>query len=393
MVRCGACWARPFSALQTWSADSAQAHCGGQIYLVGGAIRDQLLGRPVTERDWVVVGSTPEQMRHAGFRLTDPDFPVFLHPLTGEEHALARYETNTASGYRGFALDISPQITIEQDLARRDLTINAMAQDAAGQLIDPYQGQQDLADRCLRQVTPAFAEDPVRVLRTARFAAELGHLGFIVAPETQQLMRHTIASDHELIPARLWCEMQKALACTQPWHYFAWLARAGVRPIADIPATIQAQALSALRHLCARTSDPDIRFGAYALHCPQIDELHSVQPRRTTRLLGQARRAWSQLPTLSGNAPVTVWTFLQRLRAWHTGGNYAAVMQILQAQQQYESLLARIQFAQVAAAQVRSDTLRAQGLYGTELGQALRDRRQTAIAAVLAGRAGEEYVT
>lgn len=386
MVRCDECWEKRFNTLQAWSADRAQSQCGGRIYLVGGAVRDQLLGRPVTERDWVVVGSTPEQMHRAGFRLADPDFPVFLHPVTGEEYALARRETSTVGGYRGFALDISPQITIEEDLARRDLTINAMAQDETGQCIDPYQGRQDLAARRLRHVTPAFVEDPVRVLRTARFAAGLGHLGFDVVPETLQLMRQVMISDHKLMPARIRYEMQKALACAQPWHFFALLVQAGMRPVADIPESVQAQALAALRRVCVQTLDPDIRFVAYALPCPQLDRLHRVLMRRTARLLAQARKSWSQLAMLSSPpSPVAVWTFLQCLRAWHANGPYAAVMQVLQAQQRYERLLTRIQVAQMAAAQVRPDLLRAQGLQGAMLGQALRARRQAAMTAAWYG--------
>ncbi len=369
----------------TWSDDRAQSSCGGQIYLVGGAVRDQLLGLPVTERDWVVVGSTPEQMRRAGFRLADPDFPVFLHPATGEEYALARRETHTMAGYRGFALDINPQITLQQDLSRRDLTINAIAQDATGRLTDPYQGQRDLLSRRLRHVTPAFSEDPVRVLRTARFAARFGHLGFAVVPETLHLMHLMVAAnDYELTSERIRHEMQQALRCTQPWHFFALLAQVGVQPVADIPETVQTEALAALRRVCARTADPDIRFVAYALHCLQLDRpLHSTLTRRTKRLLAQARSAWSQLIRLSSNTtPATICSFLQRLRAWHADGPYAAIMLVLQAHQQHVPLLAQIQTAQAAAAQVRSDIIRAQGLQGTALGQALHTHRQAAITAI-----------
>ncbi|MEM6405644.1 MAG: hypothetical protein AAF669_03490 [Pseudomonadota bacterium] len=382
MVHCGACWVKPFNILQAWSVDSAQAQCGGQVYLVGGAVRDQLLGRPVTERDWVVVGSTPEQMLDAGFRPADPEFPVFLHPVTREEYALARRETSIADGYRGFALNINPQISIKEDLSRRDLTVNAIAQDMAGSIIDPYCGQQDLVARRLRHVTTAFAEDPVRVLRTARFAAELGHLGFTIAPETQQLMHQMMASNYELAAERIRYDMWKALAGAQPWHFFALLAQVGVQPVADIPAATQVEALAALRQVCRHTSDPDLRFVAYALHCVELDRLDRVLTRRVTGLLKQARRAWSQLTTtLLDCEPTTVWTFLHSLRAWHTEGNYAAVMQVLRAYQQHERLLARIQVAQAAASKVRPDVLRSKGLQGAALGQSLRVCRQAAIAA------------
>ncbi len=366
----------------TWSEDDPQARCGGQVYLVGGAVRDTLLGLPVTERDWVVVGSTPEQMLRAGFRPIDPDFPVFRHPVTGEEHALARRETNTAAGYRGFVLDISQYISLEQDLARRDLTINAIAQDATGRLIDPYQGQQDLAARRLRHVTPAFTEDPVRILRTARFAARLGHLGFAVVPETLRLMQQVVvtAGDDLALPLeRIGYEMQRALAGDQPWHFFALLAQVGLQPIAAIPDVQHTAALLALRHACSLTDDPGIRFVAYALLGPQLAPWCSVQARRTTRLLTQARRAWSQLAQLSTGTPEGVWVLLQQLRAWHTDGPYTAVMQILQAQQCYGALLTRLQAAQAAAAQVQADMFREQGIQGTALGQALQAGRQAAI--------------
>lgn len=159
-----------------------------KCYLVGGAVRDQLLGLPIQERDWVVVGATIQDMLQQGFRQVGKDFPVFLHPKTGEEYALARLERKTGAGYTGFAFDTSAQITLEDDLQRRDLTINAMAQTTTGEIIDPYHGQADLKARLLRHVSIAFVEDPVRILRVARFAARYATLGFTIAPETLVLM-------------------------------------------------------------------------------------------------------------------------------------------------------------------------------------------------------------
>ena len=189
-----------------------------QIYRVGGAVRDRLLGRPVTEVDWVVVGSSAEEMQAKGFRPVGADFPVFLHPVTGEEYALARTERKSGRGYGGFTFYASPEVTLEEDLIRRDLTINAMAEDEQGQLIDPYGGQSDLAARQLRHVSPAFAEDPLRVLRVARFAARYAELGFTVAPETQMLMRQ-LAESGELLaltPERSWKEISRALMEPRP---------------------------------------------------------------------------------------------------------------------------------------------------------------------------------
>src|SRR5688572_19600952 len=159
-----------------------------QVYLVGGAVRDELLGRPVKERDWVVVGATPEELGRLGYLQVGRDFPVFLHPHTREEYALARQERKVGAGYRGFITEFSPEVTLEQDLARRDLTINAIARAPDGTLIDPFGGQVDLRARQLRHVSPAFVEDPVRILRVARFSARFSALGFTVAPDTLELM-------------------------------------------------------------------------------------------------------------------------------------------------------------------------------------------------------------
>ncbi|HDZ9174946.1 TPA: multifunctional CCA addition/repair protein [Vibrio cholerae] len=189
-----------------------------QIYLVGGAVRDQLLQLPVYDRDWVVVGSSPQAMLAAGFQAVGKDFPVFLHPNSKEEHALARTERKTGVGYTGFACHYAPDVTLEEDLLRRDLTINAMAQDNSGQLIDPYGGQRDLAAKVLRHVSPAFVEDPLRVLRVARFAAKLHHLGFTVAEETMQLMVKIAQSGElqHLTAERVWQEWHKSLSTHHP---------------------------------------------------------------------------------------------------------------------------------------------------------------------------------
>ena len=187
-------------------------------YLVGGAVRDKLLKLAVAERDWVVVGATPEYMLAQGFKQVGRDFPVYLHPESGEEYALARTERKTGPGHTGFACNSDPTITLEEDLNRRDLTINAMAEDAAGTIIDPYGGQADLEQRLLRHVSDAFVEDPLRVLRVARFAARFSNMGFTVAPETLALMR-SIAAGGELTllaAERIWSELEKSLAADSP---------------------------------------------------------------------------------------------------------------------------------------------------------------------------------
>ncbi|WP_318464470.1 multifunctional CCA addition/repair protein [Photobacterium leiognathi] len=200
-----------------------------QTYLVGGAVRDTLLGLTVTDKDWVVVGTTPEAMLAAGFEQIGSDFPVFLHPKTKQEHALARTERKSGHGYTGFVCYSAPDVTLEQDLLRRDLTINAIAQAPNGDLIDPYHGQQDITDKVLRHVSPAFAEDPLRVLRVARFAARFAHLGFTVAPETMALMQEMVVSGElaSLTPERVWKEWEKSLSSDDPQIFLTVLRQCG----------------------------------------------------------------------------------------------------------------------------------------------------------------------
>ena len=200
-----------------------------QTYLVGGAVRDHLLNRPVKDNDWVVVGATPEEMISKGYEQVGADFPVFLHPDTKEEYALARTERKSGKGYQGFVCDFSSAVTLEEDLLRRDLTINAMAQDSDGKIIDPYNGQTDLQNRILRHVSPAFKEDPLRVLRVARFAARFAGLGFRIADETMDLMKQMVLDnelDH-LVAERVWTETQRSLGENSPDTYFRVLRECG----------------------------------------------------------------------------------------------------------------------------------------------------------------------
>lgn len=205
------------------------SHIPGTTYLVGGAVRDTLLKYPSHEKDYVVVGATPEQMLQAGFLPVGKSFPVFLHPNTKEEYALARSEKKVAKGYHGFEFHADPSVTLEEDLMRRDLTINAMAMDAEGNLTDPYHGKQDLDNRVLRHVSDAFIEDPVRILRIARFAARFHHLGFTVAPETMTLMKTMVENGEvdALVPERVWKESEKAFDEKNPEIYIQVLQACG----------------------------------------------------------------------------------------------------------------------------------------------------------------------
>ncbi len=238
-----------------------------ETYVVGGAVRDEMLGLPVQDRDYVVVGSTPEEMVKQGFRPVGRDFPVFLHPQTHEEYALARTERKTAPGYHGFAFHASPDVTLEQDLQRRDLTINAMARDGSGRLIDPYHGADDLGEGVLRHVSPAFAEDPVRILRVARFAARFD---FTVAPETHALMVQMVRDGeaNALVAERVWQELAKGLMEKTPSAMFAILRDCGAlaRVLPQIDALYDdgqaGEAMIALDAAAAGTAALDVRFAA-----------------------------------------------------------------------------------------------------------------------------------
>lgn len=219
-----------------------------KIYLVGGAVRDKLLGLPVKERDWVVVGASVKDMTAKGYRQVGKEFPVFLHPRTNEEYALARTERKTGPGYKGFAFDSSSQVTLEDDLSRRDLTINAMAETEEGELIDPYHGKQDLDAHLLRHVSPAFAEDPVRILRIARFLARYASLGFKIAPETMGLMKQMVQSGevNALVPERVWKELERALEEPNPELFFVTLQECGALTILFPGISIDSNGFKAL---------------------------------------------------------------------------------------------------------------------------------------------------
>lgn len=252
-----------------------------RVYLVGGAVRDKYLGLPIKERDWVVVGSSPDQLLAQGYHQVGNDFPVFLHPDTKEEYALARTERKTAPGYKGFVFNTDATVTLEEDLLRRDLTINAMAEDEHGKLIDPYHGLTDLQQKVLRHVSPAFIEDPVRILRVARFHARFTHLGFSIAPETIELMRNMSNQGevNALVPERVWQEWSRALGETTPTAFLALLksidAVSIVFPeIANAYEAVQSQ----LQQATHNTTNSLYRFAA-ALSCLTPDQITQLAAR------------------------------------------------------------------------------------------------------------------
>ncbi len=251
-----------------------------QIYQVGGAVRDKLLGLPVQDHDWVVIGATPEQMLNQGYKQVGRDFPVFLHPNTHEEYALARTERKTGPGYTGFDFHAAPDVSLEEDLVRRDLTINAIAMAKDGEIIDPFNGQQDLAQKILRHVSPAFAEDPVRILRLARFYARFAPLGFTIADETQALMQQMVSNGEvdALVPERVWQESQRALGEQQPRAFFEALRNCGalarifpeIDSLFGVPQTethhpeidTGIHTLMVLDQACQISPEPRVRFAA-----------------------------------------------------------------------------------------------------------------------------------
>jgi tRNA nucleotidyltransferase (CCA-adding enzyme) len=250
-----------------------------KIYLVGGAVRDELLGRTVQEKDWVVVGATPDEMLKRGYRQVGKDFPVFLHPETSEEYALARTERKIGPGYTGFEFDTSPHVTLEEDLIRRDLTINAIAK-SENQYIDPYHGRDDIQNKWLRHASSAFVEDPVRVLRVARFAARFKELGFRVAPETNVLMTQMVKSGelNALVPERVWKEWERALSEKNPEMFFEVLDQCGALSLLFPAISLSGHGMQALQCAVKITDDLQIRF-AVLLHDLKKEDIETIAER------------------------------------------------------------------------------------------------------------------
>ncbi|MFO7527563.1 MAG: multifunctional CCA tRNA nucleotidyl transferase/2'3'-cyclic phosphodiesterase/2'nucleotidase/phosphatase [Marinobacter sp.] len=360
-----------------------------QTYLVGGAVRDELLGIDVKDRDWVVVGATPDEMLAKGFKQVGADFPVFLHPRTREEYALARTERKQGRGYHGFSVYSAPDVTLEEDLKRRDLTINAMARDEQGELVDPFHGLEDLQSRQLRHVSPAFAEDPLRILRTARFAARFQPMGFEVHPETMALMRQMVAEgevDH-LVPERVWQEVQRALHEQEPGTFFEVLRDCRALSIL-IPELADdetlATALSALRSVAWQDTSTEQRFAAVLLPLSSEQALTRAKalkaPNDCRDLARLACHFKTALADLSSNEDSTASVLLELVDyadLWRRGPRFEALLQVLDYAMP-EDLRARVQALQVAAraaAGVNPRELQAQGFKGKALGEAIRAER------------------
>ncbi len=367
-----------------------------QVYLVGGAVRDRLLGRAVTERDWVVVGATPDEMERAGYRAVGREFPVFLHPESNEEYALARLERKTAPGYRGFVTEFSPEVSLEQDLQRRDLTINAMAMTPDGALIDPFGGSDDLKRHILRHVSPAFSEDPVRVLRVARFAARYAGLGFTVAPETLALMQTMVANGEvaALVPERVWREMERALGEPAPEVFFDTLADCGALPLVLPELRWQPPDRESLRAAARLTPDRSVRFAALlgGMAEAAIDalcvRLHAPNPFRELALL--CARLHTRLAAALELEPAGLLELLESADALRRPERFARLLLASHARDTGPQAQALLNAALAAVAGVTLDRQRLAALPGPAIAAALRSARIERLAALLRERPQSE---
>lgn len=346
------------------------------ILRVGGAVRDELLGYAFDEVDWVVVGAKPDDLLDAGFKQVGNDFPVFLHPTTGEEYALARTERKVGRGYNGFTVHADPTVTLEEDLRRRDLTINAMARSAQGELIDPYGGEKDLRARRLRHVSDSFIEDPLRVLRVCRFAARYHHLGFEVADETMDLMRLMVKRGElaELAPDRLWRETERALTEQHPEVFFSLLHSLGLgtpmypftlsQKAIERLASVRSQFSDSLRRWAALTADD---FSLELAHRAVIPKRHLAISRLTSDLLLREK------PRSASDAL----DLLDRLDAFRQGSLAEAVLDVIDCiDTRFESTdILRIQTILTIAASIGGKAFAAQGLTGKDIKLAIQKER------------------
>jgi tRNA nucleotidyltransferase (CCA-adding enzyme) len=372
-----------------------------KVYLVGGAVRDELLGLPAGEHDWVVVGATPAELEAQGYRAVGRDFPVFLHPQTNEEYALARLERKTGPGYRGFVTEHSAAVTLEEDLRRRDLTINAIARTPDGTLIDPYGGQRDLELRLLRHVSPAFTEDPLRVLRVARFAACFADLGFLVAPATRVLMQQMVQAGElaTLVPERVWRELSRALASTRPEVFFAVLRDCGALAVVlpEIAALLDDAAagpvsLAALQAAAIHESHLPERWAAMVAGMPAAarQTLHArlKLPAEFSELATLTAHLQSAVRTAGGAAaiaasPVAQVELLEHADAWRRPERFAQWLAVLAARAP-AGAAANAEVLQLTGTLLRAHELTSavrlgdevlSGLQGRAIGEAIRQRR------------------
>lgn len=351
-----------------------------KIYLVGGAVRDQLLGLPVTERDWVVVGATPEQMSKLGYKPVGKDFPVFLHPTTHEEYALARTERKISKGYTGFTFYADPNVTLEEDLQRRDLTINAIAKTADGELIDPFNGKTDLENKTLRHVSEAFAEDPVRILRIARFAARFGD--FVIYPTTMSLMHEMVQAGEvdALVPERVWQELQRALGLSFPWRFFEVLK--DCHALAKLFPEVDAQAVENLKAAVSLSTKPEIRFAALLGTACRAQALGKV-PREYRDLALLVSKYQPKVHDSLNLTAEELLTTLEHVDAFRRPDRFADFLVACEACGASSPQCARFCVAYEIAMQIPIQPILDQGLQGEAINKELHQQRERAIAQLL----------
>ncbi|MDE3272275.1 tRNA nucleotidyltransferase [Pseudoalteromonas sp. G4] len=361
-----------------------------KVYLVGGAVRDKLLKRPIKECDYVVVGSTPAELISLGYQQVGNDFPVFLHPKTKDEYALARTERKSGQGYTGFICDFAPEVTLEEDLVRRDLTVNAMAEDENGNIIDPFNGQTDLANKLLRHVSDAFCEDPLRILRVARFAARYHYLGFTIAPETQQLMQQMVARGeiNTLTKERIWLEIEKSLEDGAINVFTDVLAEINALPII-LPALIDfwSQEYSCkLAELLSKTSGEQQKIVRFCLWLKDIlpEQINSLSAHlRIPNTYSNALYLFNRFaPIFSKSAPCTqqVLDLLNTADVWRRPERltlFLATFKLLGDSQ--SSLANNIELASEHALAINVQAIIQQGYKGAEIKQQLDIEREKAI--------------
>ena len=361
------------------------------IFRVGGAVRDRLLGYPHHETDWLVVGSTPDEMIKNGFTQVGRDFPVFLHPESTEEYALARTERKSGPGYHGFVVHADPSVTLEEDLERRDLTINAMAIDEAGTVIDPYGGRSDLEAKTLRHVSPHFVEDPLRVLRTARFAARYHHLGFTIATETVALMAEIVDAGElpHLSTERIWVETEKALGERHPEIYWQVLADCGAVTVL-LPELAVSHGISALSRAAPHTSRTDCRWAALLADLPEARAQEASErlkaPKAFSLLASRISGGRYSIKTALKDATECM-ALLKALDGLRREEPFEGFCETLVALEQHSadagSAVDLLRSARDVAQQVAAADFVDQGLTGPELGAAIQAAQIEAIAALL----------
>jgi tRNA nucleotidyltransferase (CCA-adding enzyme) len=360
-----------------------------KTYLVGGAVRDKLLNYPYHERDWVVVGARPQDLLNLGYQQVGKDFPVFLHPKTKEEYALARTERKNGPGYHGFVCDFSPDITLEEDLSRRDLTINAIAEDEDQTIIDPYHGRQDLDAKVLRHVSPAFAEDPLRIIRVARFAARYAHLGFTVADETMALMSRMSRNGElaTIAPERIWVELSKALGERSPASFLKVLIASDALEalFPDWLPALTPALLNAIDNAAAQALSLDQRF---AISCSNLSAgsckrlCQSLRASNSASWLAERCAANTPFPALEAAEEwLTLLEQFDYARRPEQLSNFIEIAKLLSPSETRLTLLAD---AAKKLRGVNAAELMSRGYKGAELGVALRTKRLEEIAAFIA---------